>query len=476
MKKAVESNVAFFFAKSRGFDCVTSTLYYVPHSPLTLWCESIALSDHLKVEFRRSVQSTNARGKEADKALNEVGENHTDYFYTPNIFSELHDIYLGTQNYNVHNNLTEQEAIHLLQQQVDIWKEKLHCSDGDLYFAFTTPGNWCHETRENFFRPLTMKANLIHKDDGQGRLIFLTELEATFRYIQTCKNRYRNETVFSKLGMKNGKEYIIYRISVRESEAIIVADVNLEIVSARYLALDSADSNYIPQSLKEATFSLPFIWKEAQSSLTSFMIKRYNIMLSSDVGRDSSIDIHRVFIVPVIPSLQEILDKEQCFLDEAQIHVIQSLSIGELLDNAFNSAKTLFFLQMDDILEGMNNAKERSMIILTVDNRNDSYRDQSAIINIFCIWVEKYKTYLKNSVKVYMTEYNFSFNVKLEEYALFDPIILPSNASKELPECSSKSVYLLNIDISPTQLRSAVTYFDENRLVKQINTIEWYLL
>lgn len=293
---------------------------------LYIRCESIALSDHLKVEFRRSVQSTNgkkplltvicfsryrvpdsiktsliyyitnsrliARGKEADKALNEVGENHTDYFYAPNIFSELRDIYLGTQNYNVHNNLTEQEAIHLLQQQVDMWKEKLHCSDGDLYFAFTTPGNWCHETREKFLRPLTMKANLIHKDDGQGRLIFLTELEATFRYIQTCKNRYRNETIFSKLGMKNGKEYIICRISVRESEAIIVADVNLEMVSARYPALDSADSNYIPQSLKEATFSLPFIWKEAQSSLTSFMIKRYNIMLSSDVVR---LIIHKVY-------------------------------------------------------------------------------------------------------------------------------------------------------------------------------------
>ncbi|KAI7895811.1 uncharacterized protein EV154DRAFT_296322 [Mucor mucedo] len=193
--------------------------------------------------------------------------------YVCNIFNELHDIYLRPQQYNAHEKIVLQEAIDILQRHVYSWKERLNSSNMDFYYAFTLPTNWCPEIREELIRPLFIEANLIQEGDSQGRLIFFTELEPTFRNMQSDRYSLQN------IEIRPGKQYVICSLDLQTE-----IHVNLELVSAQYPpALKMTDNNYVPQLLNQTRFTIPFGLEEVRSSLIACLEKRCSTFSAPEV-------------------------------------------------------------------------------------------------------------------------------------------------------------------------------------------------
>lgn len=212
------------------------------------------------LSYRTTDGSSISRGK-SDENPEKLEK---DAYDVRNVFNELHEVYPG----NAPNSSTiQKEAISVLQQAVDDCKRDLNCSTTDFYYAFTLPDEWDYKTREELIRPLFKEANLIESNDGQGRLLFFTQLESTFRYMQSQSNLVQN------IAIRPAMEHIICTLNF-ESDLL----VDLKLVTARYPALKALDNNCVPQSLKHVKLTMPFIWNEVKVSIA----KRLCITLESE--------------------------------------------------------------------------------------------------------------------------------------------------------------------------------------------------
>lgn len=189
------------------------------------------------------------------------------------MFNELNNIYRKSQKpryrYTVQDLAVPREAIKLLQRTVDYWNEKINGSTMDFYYVFILPTKWDYNTREESIRPLFVEAGIIHKDDGKDRLIFFTELEATFRSMQ--EENYG----MTSLEMKLGDQFVLCTVDLREKGF----KVNLELVSVQYPSLTATNSSYVPQLLKAVQFMIPFSSEKFRSSLMSCLKERCNIIM-----------------------------------------------------------------------------------------------------------------------------------------------------------------------------------------------------
>lgn len=211
-----------------------------------------------------------ARGLSKDEAMRESKGCQKNLVYVCNIFNELSHIYLRSQRYNLNDKIIFQEAVSILQQHVDSWKERLDNTNMDFYYAITLPTNWSPEIREKLIRPLFIQANLIHKSDGQGRLIFFTELEPTFRNMQS--DRYSLHTE-----IQPGKQYVLCSLDLQAE-----IHVNLELISTRYPpALKTIDNNYVAHLLNQTHFTIPFGLEQVKSSLIDCLENKLNNTISA---------------------------------------------------------------------------------------------------------------------------------------------------------------------------------------------------
>ncbi|KAG2195027.1 hypothetical protein INT47_005627 [Mucor saturninus] len=193
----------------------------------------------------------------------ETGGSQEDLFYVPNIFSELINIYLRShQNEHDHiviDKMVRQEAMDVLNNSVQRWKEFTDYSNEDFYYTFILPTTWDYKTREALIRPLFIEAGLIHGNDGQGRLIFFTKLDPIFQYLQGDVYRGIN------MNLKHGDRYIMCLLDFQGQFR-----VDLELVSVQYPALTTRENKYAPQLLKEAHFAIPFGSKEVETDGTCY--------------------------------------------------------------------------------------------------------------------------------------------------------------------------------------------------------------
>lgn len=202
-------------------------------------------------------------------------EHQEGLFYVRNIFSELHSIYSrschdsGFQQ-SPYDKIVLQEVVYALQQEVTYWKQELHCSPADFYYAFNLPTNWDCKIREALIRPLFIKADLIQENDGQGRLIFFTELESTFRFMQT------NDSIIANMEIKPGDQILVCSLDLQKE-----AGVNMELLSVHYPALTATDNMCVSQLLSKAHFKMALGLMELKSTLSAFLEERCDIFLTS---------------------------------------------------------------------------------------------------------------------------------------------------------------------------------------------------
>jgi hypothetical protein len=191
-------------------------------------------------------------------------------FYVNNIFISLNDIYLKRkQSYyesdDVHDKMILIGLIMFLQR---VKKDCVRGEDvtpgtySNFHFAITIPTHWDYGIREELIRPLFIQAGLISKYEHQDRLLIFTQLESSFRYIQSVED---NE--YSKMNTKigNGRQYIMYVLKLIDSNVIIT----LDFFSAHYPPITTVDDNFVTKALKSIYFTVPLDFERGGKHLTN---------------------------------------------------------------------------------------------------------------------------------------------------------------------------------------------------------------
>ncbi|KAI7891398.1 uncharacterized protein EV154DRAFT_223602 [Mucor mucedo] len=437
-----------------------------------------------------------ATGDLADALIKKFKKYQEYLVYVPNIFMELHNIYWRSQQDSYERKAQDktilEEVIKVLMEEVDYWKEKSNCTNMDFYYEFTLPTNWDYRIREELIQDLFIKAGLIDEYRNCGRLVFFTELESTFRYIQSTINPIKNE------GIQPGRQYVICSLDFQNR-----MNVDLELVTAQYPALTAINSRSVPQLSKKAHFEIAIELEELRLSLIARLKGHSNIILAPEVidmmltklnlveediehGRPSSISYeissHRPFY-----DLADLFEK-QYGLKKIEIEAIRLITVEDIYENLSSPAETEFKNQMNNLFQDMGNKKIRSMVIFYTDRISEN-SNTYGLLKLIEKWSKTYGEEQENSYKLIENNGTFSFPIHrffTREYGIAklikeqlhefnthrDPIILPKDTETGQSESLLKPTYFISIDMLPTKIKTTITYLDENRQTKQTETFE----
>ncbi|KAG2208760.1 hypothetical protein INT47_007859 [Mucor saturninus] len=379
-----------------------------------------------------------ARGTSVEREKKNFKGQQKDLFYAPNIFSEL---YKRTAN----DKIFLQEAIRALKQEVEYWKKELNSSDNmDFYYAYTLPANWDHEIIWSLF----IKANLVQKNEAQGRLMFFSELEIAFRHVQTIQTMCFMET-------DHGDQFIICSLDFQNT-----VNVNLTLVSAQVPPITTADDKFAPRFLNETHFTIP---SGAQKSLDNLT---YQEVLSCQP----------------FYGLSELYEK-QYNLKKIEIDVLQSLTVDDIYKDLYASAETEFMDKLQFLLLGVTERKDRLMIIFYQDELKHNF-ESVVILKLIEKWSKTYSEEQVDSFELIekYEKLSFLFEVQYRQDGLTDlvgnqmqefnirrdPIIISQDITTEEPE----SCYFVNIDISSKQTNATFTHLDVDNQVKKLEQIK----
>ncbi|KAI7891700.1 uncharacterized protein EV154DRAFT_506933 [Mucor mucedo] len=467
-----------------GYNAIASDIVAIKN--IVIEKEEVKRSQSKKTNVASLLYQTTTETVIASGELIEDSEGFPEgVIHIPNIFSELKRNYSNdrpnSHTHGVRYKNFLQEAINVLQGIPREWKEAKKCLDTDFYYAVIIPSNWEYETREEFFRPLLIKAGLIHEDDGQGRVVFFSNIEPIFRYIQ------EDHDILGDVEMKLGDQYVICTLDYQGTFC-----VNLELVSVQYHNSTVIESKWLPQSLKQVQFTIPFESRDLRSPLIAYLEKLCGntipseiiealLVIVSELSKDRKLDIVPSFFKP-FHRLKN-LYTEQYGLKESEIDDIQSITNVDIYKNVNGFTDNIFNYQMDILLQGTSNTKTRSMVIFDTEQVRDRCFS-GILLNLIERWSETYREQKKSYGLIAKGEaFNYS---RLQSSGILDliayqmqvfnirraPVILSNNTAIEHSKRFSKSTILINIDMLPTQTNTIVTYLDENMQAKQTKTFD----
>lgn len=136
------------------------------------------------------------------------------------------------------------------------------------HYAIVVPSSWEEKIRDEFIRPLFIRANLISKEDHKDRLLFFSEIECIFYYLQ-------DKYIFQK-----EVQTFTSKIDVLPNNDVLI---RLDLVQTINPLFTFSDSKLFPKVLKSDSFSIT-----PQDFKNDIRLSLTNSMISSDTGADSN--------------------------------------------------------------------------------------------------------------------------------------------------------------------------------------------
>lgn len=115
------------------------------------------------------------------------------------------------------------------------------------HYAFFVPTDWDFEIRKEIIRPLFEEAGLMAKSDHDKRLLFFTQLETTFQYLQ-AQDPSTDLTIQTPIA--SGQRLVMYSLKFVEKKL----SVRLDLFSAEYPALQSLGTHFIAKTINSVYF------------------------------------------------------------------------------------------------------------------------------------------------------------------------------------------------------------------------------
>ncbi|KAI7890892.1 uncharacterized protein EV154DRAFT_234807 [Mucor mucedo] len=176
--------------------------------------------------------------------------------------------------YDVHDTAILQGARRLLEK-IKTWSPLSNSTRlaemSDYHFAMTLPTKWDKKIQTNLIRPLFVEVGLITNTDHPDKVLFFTQLQSDFRYLQSLDNYDRrnndkktaNEkkidkeaTISHKINKKiiSRKKYHVCSLTFTENRL----SVNIDLFSAYHPQLTTAYSHYDAKFLSNVSFCVTF--------------------------------------------------------------------------------------------------------------------------------------------------------------------------------------------------------------------------
>ncbi|KAI7890472.1 uncharacterized protein EV154DRAFT_582433 [Mucor mucedo] len=264
-------------------------------------------------------------------------------------------------------------------------------NDIDGYFEdgldTSIPTHWNDNTREELIRPLFMKSGLINEDDDGERLIFFTDLELTFRYLQS-EHHYKRS-----VEMNQGHQYVIMSLDLQQELL-----VDLELVSAQYPGLKTTDSRFIPQLLKYFHFTIPFGFHDVKSSLITLcdpclVLHFIDSMLESikEQFKYRYYDYDKPFETALTPcpfSKFECPSDPQFSKKILDLESIRSLTLEDVFKDCFHFVEKTLMDEINTFLQGTDKIKAGSLIIICKEDKRKS--GLIAVLKLVEKWAKAY--------------------------------------------------------------------------------------
>ncbi|KAI7891436.1 uncharacterized protein EV154DRAFT_224349 [Mucor mucedo] len=266
------SRHSYCLAIDLGFDTINAQLIYIIESAKEV--ANISKAYRTSMLYDTTTRNIIARGNKAREANENPKGLQEGVIYVRSTLNELSDIYLKSKQQSFDNTalyaLLYEKAIYLLQKIVDHYKKKLN-SAKDFCYSLNLPTSWDYKIREELFRPLFVKAGLLHENDGPGRLLFFSMLELNFQNLQMKRG------IPDATNLKYGDQRVMCTIDYQGTYS-----VDLKLVSAQYPAFRLAQRKMVPQLLKQTHFVIPFGPNELRLSLIACVEKHCDTTLSSE--------------------------------------------------------------------------------------------------------------------------------------------------------------------------------------------------
>ncbi|KAG2199839.1 hypothetical protein INT47_009452 [Mucor saturninus] len=384
-----------------------------------------------------------------------------------NIFSELVKIYLKSEQKSLDDTaqyaVFYEAAVDLLQELLDDYKQELNSLNMDFYYTLVLPTNWDYKTREGLFQPLFVKAGLIHKNDGQGRLVFFSVLELNFQNIQM-------DRPFRKgVELKYGDQYVMCTVDYQG-----ICSVDLQLVSAQYPAFISAERKWAPQLLKQVHIEMPYgsnqlrlsliacLEKHCGTTLSPEFIDEMLLIISGDFNFFKSIQISFQIVLSRRPfDHLEYREFERYGLNRRKIDAMRSITMEDIFKHISVPAEKVFENESSKFLAGTSNIKIKSIFIFYT-TRVNSISKALWLTPLLEKWTKQYKDELKSFPKLIgyrtcsvfcdiddsareVTIKQLVANQMKEFNKRRNPVILPKEITIQQPKSWLKPIIFINI-------------------------------
>ncbi|KAG2210910.1 hypothetical protein INT47_000064 [Mucor saturninus] len=337
-----------------------------------------------------------AWGVEANQRKSEA-ETNKNVFHVNNIFTELNIIHRRLKAFKVsetkgkqythavHDDLIKGAAVRFLMNVLHNYRMDMGGLENDTtakdhvhlppHYAFFVPTDWDFEIRKEIIRPLFEEAGLMAKSDHDKKLLFFTQLETTFQYLQ-AQDPSTDLTIQTPI--VNGQRLIMYGLKFAGDNL----SVRLDLFSAEYPNLQSLGTHYIAKTIKSIHFHVSLasnveegienclkarafnLEEKKYRKLLNEMIKQYqeNGFISSTSNQKLSqmkIHNHRPFKQITGAIRRMVLTKEE-------YEKLQSITMEEIHKKLFGSIIKKFKETMENETMPTDRAKIRTAILILI--------------------------------------------------------------------------------------------------------------
>lgn len=213
-------------------------------------------------------------GDEANEKKH-LAETDNTIFYVDNIFMKLNDIHLKIKKdeNDVHDQILLNGVEIMLRDLNDSYAQvsKSDKQNGFYHYLFIVPTRWDPAIREDLLRPLFIRTGLIHQEDHPYRLLFYSQLDLDFCYLQYLNDDLPTYRMNTKIG--NGRHYILYKLNFSDTHLF----VTLDLFSAHYSPFVMSKVKYVPKSLVSRYLTFPLTYDIQESSIRTSIIDPLSI-------------------------------------------------------------------------------------------------------------------------------------------------------------------------------------------------------
>ncbi|KAI7889097.1 uncharacterized protein EV154DRAFT_515796 [Mucor mucedo] len=421
--------------------------------------------------------------------------------YVPNVFTELHGVYLreqhGLYNSRRHDIIIIYAVVKCLQDEVDDWEKTLESSKQDFRYAFTLSTNWDNNIQKKLLHPILILAGFIDEKDHNDRLLVFSKLEVLY---ESIKWFYHCNSEDLKIII--GRQYAICSLDFDNGVC-----VDLELFSVQYPLLTAIDSNYVPQSLKSVNFRLPFKLTDSKAWMKRILETRCSTKLAPKFIKMMTLEIKNIqsfdYTQRTHPprklsnnsygdvaftemTVQEFFDYqpfnrlkyltyEKFNLTKTEISNIKLLTMNDIYDiyeEFFHGAKTFFMDQIGALFKDVSGPKVSELFIVFTDKFKQG-RNTFVLLKLVEKWLKEYgDQQVSHRIMAHNNESERKITLCSGKGLLQrgksnkhrDPKIVSANTKVE----SFKPIYFINIDFLPTTVNLLITQTEENNQAKNL--------